>query len=83
MKLIAETLSKPFNEISFDEYMACFEEVKNQGDLALIKFDGPRDSNQYTVVISKIKVQNTNIRLDTNDLKLGLHEVLKKYLALG
>ncbi|GLB49273.1 hypothetical protein [Neptunitalea lumnitzerae] len=67
--------------VSFDDLLACFEQVKENGDVAVIKFDGERVENQYTVFISFPQNENKSmIRADSDDLKDALSNVLKSYV---
>ncbi len=67
---------------SFDDLLACFEQVKENGDVAVIKFDGERIENQYTVFISSSQNDNKSmIRADSDDLKDALSRVLKNYIS--
>ncbi|MFD2522931.1 hypothetical protein [Emticicia soli] len=74
MNSIKEILKK--ENLSFDDLINCFEMVKESGQIALIKFDGARLKDYYTVLI--LNAKNT-IRLEGSDLKKGLIEVLIRY----
>lgn len=50
MHLIKRMIEKP--EISLEELMTCFERIKLKGDVVVIKFDGERDEDAYTVFVS-------------------------------
>jgi hypothetical protein len=66
---------------SIEDYINCLEQVKRNGDIAVIKFDGERSENQYTIFISfPIIKKREMIRADENDLKLGLAKVITKYI---
>lgn len=67
---------------SFDDLLACFEQVKDNGDVAVIKFDGERIKNQYTVFISFPRNENKSmIRADSDDLKDAISRVLTNYVS--
>ena len=66
---------------SFDDLLYCFEQVKENGDVAVIKLDGERSKNQYTVFISFPQDENKPmIRADSDDLKEALLSVLNHYV---
>ncbi|OIN55616.1 hypothetical protein [Arsenicibacter rosenii] len=68
---------------SFNELIDCFEQVKRNGNVVVIKFDGERSENGYTIFISFPLLKNKEmIREDTNDLKTGLMKALSKYLEI-
>ncbi|MBL0912282.1 MAG: hypothetical protein IBJ09_07905 [Bacteroidia bacterium] len=78
MKHINEILKK--ENPSVEELINCFESIKENGDIAVIKFDGERVENPYTVFISfPIIKQKEIIRADENDLKSALIKVLMRY----
>jgi hypothetical protein len=58
-----------------------FESVKENGDVGVIKFDGLRDQDQYTVFISFDNNKNkAMIRADEGDLITALLKVLREYV---
>lgn len=80
MSFISETLKKQTHSI--EELINCFEYVKKNGDIAVIKFDGERNENEYTVFISfPVSKKREMIRSDESDLKKALVEVLTKYIV--
>lgn len=80
MKNITEILHK--ENPSIEELINCFEVVKNNGDVAVIKFDGERSENQYTIFISfSSKKARDMIRIDESDFKIALLKVLKAYIG--
>ena len=67
---------------SLEELLLCFEQVKNSGDVAVIKFDGERKENQYTVFISfSFDKGRSMIRADGDNLREVLVKVLNDYAA--
>ena len=69
---------------SIEDLINCFEQVKNNGDIAVIKFDGERSERKYTIFISFPASKNSEmIRIDESNLKVGLVKVLNKYVADG
>ncbi|MDQ0966806.1 hypothetical protein QFZ20_002209 [Flavobacterium sp. W4I14] len=79
MEYIKLILSK--QEPSIDELIASFERVKENGDVAIIKFDGERIENGYTVFISFNKIKKLEmIRIDGNNLKDSLQMILRLYI---
>ncbi len=79
MKKIAEVLEQEI--LTIEDLINCFEQVKNDGNVAAIKFDGQRSSNKYTVFISfPTDTKRNTIRTDQDDLKSGLITVLRQYV---
>ncbi|MEC3874274.1 MULTISPECIES: hypothetical protein [Chryseobacterium] len=78
MNYIKETLKKETS--SFEELIECFEKIKTNGEVVVIKFDGERNENAYTVFISFPNNKREMIRIDDNDLKNALIKVLNIYL---
>lgn len=79
MKTIKEILEK--DNPSIEELMYCFEQVKKNGDVAVIKFDGERSVLEYTVFISFPLIKEREmIRADESSLRIALINVLKKYI---
>jgi len=79
MNYIKEIIEK--ENCSFDELIGCFEKVKEDGNVAVIKFDGERDKDWYTIFISFPKNKREMIRADESDLKKALIKVLAKYIG--
>lgn len=65
---------------SFEELIDCFERIKTNGEVAVIKFDGERNEDEYTVFISFPNNKSEMIRADESDLKKALIKVLTKYI---
>lgn len=65
---------------SIEELLECFEKIKKDGEVAVIKFDGERDNNSYTVFISFPTNKREMIRADENDLRNALIKVLTDYV---
>lgn len=81
MKYIADVLKK--DNPSFEDYINCFEQVKADGSVAVIKFDGEREANHYTVFISfPTESTRTTLRIDHDDLKQAMTIVLERYLSV-
>lgn len=68
------------NNPTFEELIFCFEEIRANGDVAVIKFDGERQDNWYTVFVSFPNNTRSMIRSDESDLKKALLKVLIKYI---
>jgi len=59
----------------------CFELIKQNKDIAIIKFDGERENDNYTIFITFSQSKNMQmIRTDCSDLKQGMNEILEKYI---
>lgn len=68
-------------KLSIEELIICLEEVKENGDVAVIKFDGQRSIDQYTVFISFEDIRGRDmIRSDGDNLKDALTKVLSSYI---
>lgn len=79
MNYIREIIGK--KHPSLEELINCFELVKKNGDIAVIKFDGESVENGYTIFIIFPAVKKKEmIRADENDLATGLVQVLTRYL---
>lgn len=59
--------------------MRCFELVRQDGNVAIIKLDGEREDNFYTVFISFPNSENEMIRFDGGNLQDAMRNVLSKY----
>jgi hypothetical protein len=64
---------------SFDELIQCFEIIKDDGAISVIKFDGARKENQYTVFIS-FSSNREMIRIDSDNLRTALIKALQFYI---
>lgn len=79
MNYIREILEKKYP--SLEELISCFELVKKDGNIAIIKFDGERVENGYTIFITFPVIRKREmIRADENNLATGLVKVLTGYL---
>ena len=56
------------------------EEVYKNGDILLIKVDGPRLKNRFTIVMIAKNEEFPTIRLDHDSLPTAVTSVLKKYI---
>jgi hypothetical protein len=66
---------------SLEELLHCFETIKDNGDLGMIKFDGMRKDNHYTVWVGfPMETGKESFRLDGSDLKKTIMKVLARYL---
>ncbi|MCB9235045.1 MAG: hypothetical protein H6581_25550 [Bacteroidia bacterium] len=78
MITIPEILAKA--NPTMEELIYCLEMVKESGDVAVIKFDGERTENAYTVFISFPNRKDKGLlRSDDDELKKPLIKVLKGY----
>ncbi|MGV0752406.1 hypothetical protein [Empedobacter brevis] len=77
METIKQILEK--NNASIEELILCVEQIKEKGDVVIIKLDGGRNINHYTIMVM-FSNNREMIRVDEKDLKTGLIEILKKYL---
>ena len=66
---------------TIESMMDCFELIKKNGDIIVIKFDGEREKDAYTVFITFPPSRNKQmIRTDSSDLKEAMKIVLEKYI---
>jgi len=79
MNYIKEIIEK--DNSTLEELINCFELVKENGDIAIIKFDGERKENVYTVFISFPPIKEREmIRADESNLRKALLKVLAVYI---
>lgn len=78
MEFIKKYIQK--QDISLEELIQCLEKIKANGEVAVVKFDGERDKDGYTVFISFPRGNREMIRTDESDLKMALVKVLTKYI---
>jgi|GEM_PF-2519180 len=81
-EILREIIDKPIEMVTLEALMNCFEVIKDNGDIGLIKFDGLRESSHYTVVVTIPSLDNTHIRMDDSSLKNAVIKVLVKYYKL-
>ncbi|MFY0255160.1 hypothetical protein ACDQ55_14525 [Chitinophaga sp. 30R24] len=82
MQTITSIVSRLFNNISIEDFIYCFEKIKENGDVGVIKFDGDRKDKQYTVFITFSTIKAEMIRADESTLKEALFKVLLKYIEV-
>jgi hypothetical protein len=70
MKEIRDIVHK--DNPSLEELIRCFEIVKDNGGVAIIKFDGQRSENWYTTLISLPSKGLDMLRADEGDLKIAI-----------
>ncbi|MVN79211.1 hypothetical protein GO988_23005 [Hymenobacter sp. HMF4947] len=79
MELISRILDD--SNVTIEALIHCFELVKQNGDVAVIKFDGERTLEPYTIFITfPLAKQRGMIRVEENDLKTGLLKALTEYI---
>lgn len=70
-------------DIKIDELLAYIEQVKSDGNVVVLKFDGERTENAYTAFISFPVVRNKEmIRVDGETLQSTLISLLNKYMGI-
>lgn len=72
---------KSVSQISMLEVIECFDLVRKRGDVFVVKVDGERDSDQYTVFINRIGKEPAMLRADGDNLEGLVLDVTKKYLT--
>lgn len=78
MKYIKEILEDKNSTI--EQLINCLELIKVKGNVVVVKFDGIRNNDCYTVFISFPDNIKEMIRSDSNSLKKALTEVLEGYI---
>ena len=63
-----------------DQFLDEIEEVRGDGAVVLLKWDGERESKCYTVVITKVEADYV-WRQDSDDLENSLRTALADYKA--
>lgn len=64
----------------FDRFLSIIDEVQADGAVVLLKWDGQRSVNRFTVVITKSEVDYI-FRQDSDDMALSLSTALTDYKA--
>jgi REP element-mobilizing transposase RayT len=77
MNYIKQILDKDSN---VEELIMCFEKIKENKDVAIIKFDGERQNNFYTIMITFPNNRREMLRIDGNDLKEAMRNILTQYI---
>ena len=68
-----------YNELSNGEILEVFNLIGKNGDVILLKNDGLRDTNKFTVVIMRF---GESIRYDDETLSDALKRALDEYVNL-
>ena len=63
-----------------DQFLPSIDEVRADGAMVLLKWDGERSSNRCTVVITKVEVDFV-WRQDSDDMEQSLRTALAEYRA--
>lgn len=67
-------------EPSYEQRMLCLEEIREDGNVVVVKLDGARKEDHYTVFVSFPKEPHGEIfRADESDLKAAIVKVLREY----
>jgi hypothetical protein len=61
-----------------DQFLSTIADVQADGAVVLLKWDGQRSSNRFTVVITKFEADYV-WRQDSDDMAQSLQEALKDY----
>ncbi|WP_341836426.1 hypothetical protein WJU16_00810 [Chitinophaga pollutisoli] len=64
---------------TIEELLACFELIRKDGNVVVIKMDGARADSQYTVFVTFSEGEREMIRFDGDNFKGTLLEVLRAY----
>ncbi|WP_110953603.1 hypothetical protein [Anaerosinus massiliensis] len=84
---LANKLGFPIDKNDFkgiDCFIPCFEKIKQDLSLIIIKVDGERKENIYTFIVSgKILGERESIRMDTSDLEGGLSYICTEYAKIA
>ena len=60
--------------------LTCLEAVKERGDVFVLKADGERSNDQFTVFINRIGKEPGMLRHDGAELGKSVFEVFKQYV---
>jgi hypothetical protein len=77
MKHIEGILNSGFH--SLEDLISCLEYIKNKGDVCIIKMDGQRLKDKYTLLIIFKDENKEMIRVDNDNLISALIEILRLY----
>lgn len=66
--------------LSADDILSIIRQVGENKDVILVKNDGIREENQYTVVIILSKKKDKSFRCDDGSLTKAMKIVLKEYV---
>lgn len=80
MNELDEIIKNP--NVTNGDLIDCFEKIKERGDVAMIKFDGERLSNNYTALITFPSGKHDLIRSDSNTFKNAMLNVLREYVKI-
>lgn len=75
-----ELINKEF--LSSDDILNIVSSVGKNKDVIIIKNDGIRNDNQYTVIIIPSKFPEKSFRCDSSFLQEAVKKVLKEYIAI-
>ncbi len=70
------------NKIKFSDLPKYMEIIRKNGDVFILKVDGERESNFFTLVITFANQEFDSLRLDHSDLEEGINLVLEEYFKL-
>jgi hypothetical protein len=79
MKHIEDILDSGFH--SPEDLISCLEYIKNKGDVCIIKMDGQRLKDKYTLLILFKNENKEMIRVDDDNLISALIEILRLYIS--
>ena len=67
-----------------DYFLPLLQEIRRDSAVVIIKFDGEREENIYTLLISgKNLGKEESIRLDTSDIEGGLAYICVEYAKIA
>ncbi|SHM01897.1 hypothetical protein [Chryseobacterium polytrichastri] len=66
---------------SMTDLIDCLDLVRKNGDIVVVKFDGEREQDFYTLFITFSLTKNKSmIRIDHSNLRDAILELLKRYI---
>lgn len=66
---------------SIENLIDCLDTIRKNGDVVVLKFDGEREKDFYTLFVTFPPSKNKSmIRIDQSNLKDAIIELLKKYI---
>ncbi len=69
------------DNLTSDDILNIITVVGRKKDVIIVKNDGVRNHEQYTVIIISSKHPDKSFRCDNDSLQIAIKEVLKEYVA--
>ena len=69
-------------ELTCEQMLFAFQKIGDEGDVVLMKHDGERSDNRFTVVILSPSRRFDSIRLDAESLSAAFAGCLREYFTV-